>query len=93
MSKKQIKKEIEKAIELHEKMKNSFFWSSPAGAASRRSYEKYNSNSCSFEYNNNTITVEQNTSCSCKNIYYTAVIKVNGIRKDIRALKKVLKDI
>jgi len=81
---------VRKIVNLHEKMKNAFFWSPPAGAASRRSYEKSHSNSVSFVHDKKKYVVRQSTECSVKNIYYSLNITVNGVKKDIRALKSII---
>jgi hypothetical protein len=88
--KKITKSRIEQLIELHEKMGNSYFWSPPAGAASRRSYELRYSDSENFTYDGYEYNISLETICSCKHIYYTGKIYVDGNRKDIRALKNLL---
>ena len=89
-----MKNKLNSIIQLHDKMKNCFFWSSPSSSASRRNYESYNSLESSVMYNNQVIKVIQNTSCSCKNIYYSMKIYVNDelVNKDIRFIKKMLKE-
>ena len=90
-----MKNQLESIIDLHEKMRGSYFYNPPMSASSRRSYEKYNSLTSEFTFNNQKITVEQNTSCSCKNVYYKMYITIDGQRtkKDIRFIKKILKEI
>ena len=84
---------IEKAIDLHENMRNSYFWTSYNNANSRQSYEKNNSLTTEFTHNKEKIKVVQETTCSCKNIYYKMKIFVNGkeTNKDVRFLKKMIK--
>jgi hypothetical protein len=90
-----IKNELNSIINLHEKMRNSYFWSSPSVAASRRDYEKYNSNDYEFSFENQKIRVLQDTSCSCKNIYYSMKIFIDDkiVNKDIRFIKKIYKSL
>ena len=85
-------KNLQAIINLHDKMKGSYFYHSPSSASSRRSYEKYNSLTTEFEFDGQQIRVEQGTRCSCKNVYYSMSIYINGVcGKDIRFIKKLLK--
>jgi len=86
---------IEEAIALHEKMKNSFFWSSPRSASARRSYEKFNTFKENFSFKKGKIVydvvIKCNTTCSCNHIYYSGLFKINDNTCDIRGLKKLVK--
>jgi hypothetical protein len=86
------KNQLESIINLHEKMRGCYFYSSPQNASSRRSYERYNSLTSEFEHNNQKITVIQDTECSCKNVYYSMKIYIDDklVNKDIRFVKKIL---
>lgn len=81
-------------IKLHEKMKGSYFYNSPMNASSRRSYEQHNSLETTITHNNQEVRVEQNTQCSCKNVYYKMSIYINGniTTKNISFVKKLLKE-
>ncbi len=83
------KERINQLIEQHEKMRNSYFWSSPRSAYGRRNYEQQHSDSEKFEWNGKIIEVEQRTMCSIRNIYYKQVICVDGIKKNVSVLKKI----
>lgn len=71
-----------------EKLANAYFWTPPSSASSRRSYEKYQSRELSIPEIGIDATID--VSCSCKNIYVTRTLKVNGELKRITALKKLL---
>ena len=81
---------IRQIVNLHTKMKSSFFWRPPPNASGRRSYEKSHSNSISFTHEKKKYVIRQSTECSAKNIYYSLNISVNGMKKDIRALKSII---
>lgn len=85
------KTEVEGIISLHEKMRNSYFWSPPCVASSRRSYEKKNSLHVVGDYNGHEIDLECSTECSCKNIYYKGTFIIDGVKKNIRGVKALLK--
>ena len=72
----------------HEKYKKSYFWSPPCTASQRRKMEfvRYNT----IEFAGDIYELRQSISCSCKNVYYESNIEVNGEKKDIRAIKKLL---
>lgn len=86
---------LESIIDLHDKMKNCYFFSSPSSAAMRRSYEKYNSMTTEFELDGQQVKVVQDTKCSCRNVYYKMTIYIDGqqVKKDIRFIKKILKNL
>ncbi len=78
-------------IEQHEKFKNSYFWSPPQGASSRRSYEKkFSREPIKFQFQDKLYEIFQEVSCSCKNVYYSFSVRVDDSKKNIRALKKLV---
>ena len=80
---------IEKFLSDHEKFSGCYFWNSPATASSRRQMEFKREHT--FKFRGDIISFSQEVSCSCKNVYYSSHIEVNGEKKNIRALKKILK--
>lgn len=95
MDKENLILKLEAIINLHDKMSKSYFFTSPRIAACRRSYEEANSLETEFEYNGDTIRVEQITECSCHHVYYKVKYYINGmpVSKDIRFIKKILKEL
>lgn len=87
----QIQKEIQRAIDLHTSMRNSYLWNSRGNASYRRWYEDNHSLVTEFEHDGQVIRVEQGTWCSCRNVYYKMKIFINGVcsSKDVRFLKKL----
>ncbi len=79
-------------INLHEKMKGAYFYKSPGNASSRRYYEKQNSLITKFSYKKQKIEIKQETTCSCKNVYYKMTIYIEGEKtnKNIKFLKSLL---
>jgi hypothetical protein len=78
-------------VDAAEKLKGSFFWSPPATAHGRRSYEERNSYPLfAFRFGQDEYTTEIKVSCSCRNIYVEKNITKNGARVDIRAIKKII---
>lgn len=86
---------LEDIIILHNKMRNCYFFDSPGTASSRRYYESNNSMDTEFVYDGHKYKVDQNTSCSCKNVYYRMHIYIDGneTKKDIRLIKSILKTV
>ena len=93
MERSEIKNFCNNAIALNERMRGSYFWSSPRDAASRRRYEEQHSLGANFEYKGHTYYINLVTECSCRNIYFKQYIELDGESKDIRLLRKVLKEI
>lgn len=85
---------LEDRLTLHDKMKGSYFYSSPGSASSRRSYEKNNSrDTLKFVVDGKEYTWKQTTDCSCRNVYYKSIVTVDGDSKDVRAIKSALRRI
>lgn len=93
MTKKQLKKEIEKIIALHEKMQRSYFFSSPASAAARRSYEADHSQTVTGEIAGHSFDFSCETKCSCKNVYYKGIFVIDGKKVTIKGVKKLLQSL
>lgn len=84
---------IEKVIETNDKYKNCYFWNSNGSASGRRRAERiFSFTNPDFEIitKKGIIKISVSYSESCKNVYYNLHITFNGIKKDIRLLKKIL---
>lgn len=81
-------------IQNNTKFKNAYFWSSPANAGGRRSYESYNSFFYHFYFRyagtTHTIYADFSATCSCKNIYIDKVYKIDNNQCTIAGLKKII---
>lgn len=90
----QAKKAIVNAIAQHEKYKNSYFWNPGSSSNWRRSNEsKFRQNHPEFvlKKGEQLIEVLPEYSESCNHVYYSMSIYVNDKKKDIRAIKSLLK--
>ncbi len=74
-----------------EKMTSCYFWNTPCSASGRRAYEKENSMHLNLMLNGTEFTCNIIVDCSCKNIRCDKNIYVDGERKNIAALKRLLK--
>lgn len=82
----ELKNALGEAIDLHEKMRNSYFWNPPTHASSRRSYEKQNS----FYYAMYPgLVLNCDTTCSCKNIYYKGYFELEGRKTTLTKIKNL----
>lgn len=88
----ETRKNIETYLVYSEKFKNAYFWTPPQNASGRRSLENAYSLDFSFEYDGKKYRCSFSIDCSCKNIYVRKNIQVDGCVKDIRSLKKILKN-
>jgi hypothetical protein len=86
---KEVKENLNSIIELHSKMRNSYFWNPPKNASSRRNFEKQNSDSYNFKIGNDEIKLQCNTSCSCNHIYYKGVFYINNSKVTIAKIKNL----
>ena len=82
---------IKDIISQHEKFRDSYMWSSPDSASSRRLYEKQNSREpISFMFQGKVYGIEQTVNCTWKNVYYSISVIVDGVSKNINSLKKLV---
>jgi hypothetical protein len=93
---------ISQILDLHEKMRNAYFWTPPGAANARRSYESRNSDSfnCEFELVTQlktkqkvqkiSLELECDTSCSCKNVYYHGRFYENGRKTTSKRVQTLL---
>jgi hypothetical protein len=87
------KQAILNTIQLHDKYKKSYFWSPSGNANGRRNSEsRFEKNNPSYQIQKGEDVVEVSASYSesCKNCYYSLNIYVNGVKKNIRTLKKII---
>ena len=84
-----IKKDLDMFIKNYEKYKNCFFWGSTGSASYRRSQE-FN-NAIEFNVADKEYYVRQCLEISCKNFYFKTIVMVDGQKKDVRVIKKLLK--
>jgi len=85
--------ELVSVVDWRERTKNSYFWTPDSSASLRRNFERNNNKSFSFDYKGDHYYVRQHASMSCKHVYTSLTVKKNGEIKDVRALKKIIKDI
>ncbi len=85
--------EINRIIETHEKYNRCFFFHPSTTAGGRRFNErkfKENNPQVGFESKEGFIEVCMHYEESCKNVYYKLHITLNGVKKNILFLKKLL---
>ncbi len=95
MDNKELIKQLEEVVALHNKMRQAYYYASPRYAAKRRSYELQNSKVTSFVYNGNSYCISQETVCSCANVYYKVSYYINDeyVKSDIRLVYKILNEL
>lgn len=90
----QVKSAIDNTISYHEKYKGSYHWNG-TGSASQRRNQEASFLSGNPEYKIQTkqglIEVIPSLSISCKNYYYSLIVLLDGVKKDVRLLKKLTK--
>ena len=84
-----LQRELMAIIEQHDDMKGCYFWKPPSSASMRRRYERERSASMAFLFRGALYEIDQECSCSCRNIYYSLSVHVDGRKKDIRSLKRL----
>ena len=90
----QARRAVENAISTNGKYAKAYFWTPGCNAAMRRENEKRffeENQDFSLKKGGDTIKVMFDYSESCKNVHYSLNITVNDEKKDIRALKNLLR--
>ena len=85
--------DIDRVLARHDHYKASYFWTPPGNAAGRRAEEQRNSESFEFDFAGDHYEIDQQVSCSTRNVYYSLTVKRNGVKKDVRALKALRRDL
>ena len=81
-------------INWHDKYKGTYFWTPAFNANGRRANEtRFENNKPEAIFHTSFGVVEAifEYSESCRNVYYSACFSLDGIKKDIRIIKKILK--
>jgi hypothetical protein len=89
----ELKNKLQNYIDMHEKYRYAYFWTSFGNASNRRNQEKRfkeNYPDFSFQIKNQKIELKPYLSLSCKNVYYHFHIFINEEKKDIRVLRKLI---
>lgn len=92
-AKRQKVAKIREIIEIHNTMRSSFKWRPPGVARQRRYMEEQHSNQLEMKHKGSTYEISQETTCSAKNVYYRLGVFVDGKKKDVRALKKLVEEL
>mgnify|MGYP000887714678 CR=1 FL=1 len=90
---KDLRTAIENCLDFHGKYRNSYFWSSRGNAAQRRrDEERFETQNPSFDIVTpaGTIRVRPSLDISCKNVYYSLEITLDGEKKNIGVLKGLI---
>lgn len=83
--------QIEQALENHERLKSSYFWTDLGNASARRNQEKKYNFSVSVEHEGDIYEYTSSVRISTKNFYYHGRFTKNGKRGDVRLFKKLLR--
>jgi len=84
------KVELKEFLEHWEAFSGSFFWTPPSNAGCRRSYEARNSRELEFNFRGTEYKMFLDVECSCKNVYTTKGVLVDGKKRTIKAIKKLM---
>lgn len=84
------KEKIQQFIDKWDELRTAYFWLPPKDKVGRRYMEEKNSIALSIKHNNNYYSGTIETRCTCTHIYVSKVLFVNGKKKRITELKKLL---
>ena len=82
---------INRALDNHDHLRNSYFWSPASNASGRRYDEKRYTFKIELVDGEDTYVYYSNVQCSVRNFYYTGSFFKNGKKGDVRIFKKLLK--
>ena len=84
------REDIERALDNHDRLKSSYFWTPRGNASSRRNDEKKYNFGVTVEYKGDVYTYDSHVQVSTRNFYYTGDFRKNDKRGDVRIFKKLL---
>lgn len=90
----QAKSALERIISTHDKYRNSYFFTPDGTASGRRNNERRfaeNNPDVTFIQGDKKIEVSMRYEESCRNVYYTLYVMVDGEKKNISVIKNILK--
>ena len=82
--------EVTKALDNHEKLRNSWFWSDNGNAQSRGYQEQRLNFTVEVEHGGDVYQYTSAVGISRKNFYYKGTFTKNGKRGDVRTFNKLL---
>jgi len=80
---------LSRIVEIHGQMKGCYLWTPRGNRAQRDRYAAERTNSVSFNRQGKRYQVTQDTTCSAQNVYYSLDVRVDGTKKDIRAIRNI----
>ena len=83
---------LEGLIATAHRFKSAYYWTAPATASERRSYEKRNSiPKFQWEEGGHEYTAAFTVNCSCRNVYAYGTYTKDGVKTTLTAVKNSLK--
>lgn len=88
-------KQLQCSLYIHERMGNggAYFSVAPKRKSKRFVIDRLNSLKIEFSWGDFDYSVENKTVCQGHDVYYHYLVYENGIKKDSRAVKRVLEEI
>ena len=80
---------VREIVAIHDEMAGCYFWTPRGNRAQRDEYAEERTNGIVFFHKGRRVKVEQDTTCSAKNVYYSLGVWVDGVKKDVRVLRKI----
>jgi len=82
--------DVKRAIDIHDYLKKSYFWTPASNASGRRYDERKYTLKVEVVDGDDTYVYSSHVRCSTKNFYYTGVFSKNGKQGDVRLFKRLL---
>ena len=82
--------QVRRALDNHEYLKPSYFWSNLGNASSRQYREQQLNFTVKVDHEGDVYQYDSFVQISTKNFYYTGRFTKNGAKKDVRLFKKLL---
>ena len=86
------KAQVQKALDNHDRLKSSYFWTPAGNASSRRYDEKRYSFSVQVAHGGSVYEYDSRVQCSAKNFYYQGAFYKDGVKGSVRLFKKLIKE-
>ena len=86
------KAQVQKALDNHDRLKSSYFWTPAGNASSRRNDEKRYSFNVQVVHEGNVYEYDSRVQCSARNFYYRGAFYKEGVKGSVRLFKKLIKE-
>ncbi len=81
---------VNRALDNHDALRNTYFWSNNGNASTRSWKERQHTFAVKFRHQGHLYEYDSDLRLSRNNAYYTGCFSIDGTKKDVRLFKKLV---